>query len=245
MSTNIVNIPVNVESDKSEEKLLTAAAPPKALLDIEKTAAQIFAERISLLFLTILASFYRAIGAEFIGVTLFVFIGTGSAFAATGEAGILGISLAFGFAISVLIYTFGHHSGGHLNPAVTLAFLGLRTMHPIRALCYIVAQLAGSVLGALLIWGSVSSNGTSDLLLKVKNVPGPDVSTGQAFLIETVLTYLLVIVVLETAVNKKTSAGNLAPVAIGWAVFLAHIVAIPFTGCGINPARSFGPAVSP
>ena len=114
------------------------------------------------------------------------------------------------------------------------------------------AQFTGAILGSLLVWGSFAAEGDNVVLKSVLNQPAPGVTTGQAFLIEALLTFLLVIVVLETAVNKQTSAGNLAPVAIGipclsltlcdkgWAVFLAHIVAIPFTGCGINPARSFG-----
>jgi MIP family channel proteins len=75
------------------------------------------------------------------------------------------------------------------------------------------------------------------------NQVGPRVSSGSAFLIECMGTYLLVFTVLHAAVHSKSTAGNAAPIAIGWAVLVAHLVLIPFTGCGINPARSFGPMI--
>ena len=75
------------------------------------------------------------------------------------------------------------------------------------------------------------------------NSVGPRVSSGSAFLIESMGTYLLVFTVLHAAVHSKSTAGNAAPIAIGWSVLVAHLVLIPFTGCGINPARSFGPMI--
>ncbi|KAL3898601.1 MAG: hypothetical protein SGCHY_002634, partial [Lobulomycetales sp.] len=188
------------------------------------------------------ADFGRAFLAEFLGTALFVFIGPGAALAGSDA---LGIALAFGLTISILIYAFGHHSGGHFNPAVTLSFVLLGTIHWARAVAYMFAQFAGAILGALLLWGAVVpeiSGAANEGLLGVTNRPAENVSLGRAFLLETILTFLLVLVVLEVAVNRKTSAGTLAPVAIGWAVAVAHIVAIPITGCGINPARSLGPA---
>jgi len=75
------------------------------------------------------------------------------------------------------------------------------------------------------------------------NIVAPRVSNGSAFLIEMMGTFLLVFTVLHVAVHNKSTAGNVAPIAIGWAVLVAHLVLIPFTGCGINPARSFGPMI--
>lgn len=85
---------------------------------------------------------------------------------------------------------------------MTLAFLGLRVMHPIRAVGYMFAQFIGSILGALLVWGSFSSEGDNEVMMSVVNRPADGINIQQAFLIETILTYLLIIVVLETAVNK-------------------------------------------
>ena len=73
------------------------------------------------------------------------------------------------------------------------------------------------------------------------NMVTPDLPLGSAFLIEAMGTFLLVWTVCMTAVSKKSIAGNAAPIAIGWSVMLAHLILIPYTGCGINPARSFGP----
>ena len=75
------------------------------------------------------------------------------------------------------------------------------------------------------------------------NIVNPRVSSGSAFLIELMGTFLLVFTVLQVAVHNKSSAGNVAPIAIGWAEFVAHLVLIPFTRCSINPARSFGPMI--
>lgn len=75
------------------------------------------------------------------------------------------------------------------------------------------------------------------------NVVSESLGSGSAFLIETMGTFLLVWTVMMTAVHKKSIAGNIAPIAIGWSVLLAHLVLVPFTGCGINPARSAGPHV--
>ena len=84
--------------------------------------------------------------------------------------------------------------------------------------------------------------GTPPFKLGSNEVSG-SIGTGSAFLIETMGTFLLVWTVMMTAVHKKSIAGNMAPIAIGWSVLMAHLVLLPFTGCGINPARSAGPHV--
>mmetsp|Transcript_30684 Transcript_30684/g.67394 ORF Transcript_30684/g.67394 Transcript_30684/m.67394 type:complete len:306 (-) Transcript_30684:194-1111(-) len=179
---------------------------------------------------------------------------------------IVGIALGFGITISVLAYGIGHLSGGHINPAVTFSFMVLKLQSIKAGLLYMLAQFSGAFLGALILWGCTSSltaacgdgeediNGvcessaTSDggygpaFGLGV-NAVGPRVSSGSAFLIECMGTYLLVFTVLNTAVDSKSAAGNAAPIAIGWSVLVAHLVLVPFTGCGINPARSFGPMI--
>lgn len=109
------------------------------------------------------------------------------------------------------------------------------------------------MLGAALVWGCMNSqvlklatggDGTEapPFLLGANFVTDGE-PLGSAFLIELMGTFLLVWTVLMTAVSKISIAGNLAPIAIGWSVMLAHLVLIPFTGCGINPARTFGPHI--
>lgn len=200
-------------------------------------------------------SFVRAIAAEFIATTLFIYIGTGAVLAelgvrqevdgSTDALTIVGIALAFGIGIVVLAYAIGGVSGGHINPAVTLAFAITGEIHWIRLVGYWVAQFAGGIMGSLLLRGSFELQeggsyigGGSTIEKTVNALSG---TIGQGLLVEMILTYLLVFVVFQTAV--KQSGNAMAPLAIGFAVFCAHIVAIPMTGTGINPARSFGPAV--
>ncbi|GAX16303.1 aquaporin-1 [Fistulifera solaris] len=199
----------------------------------------------------------RALAAEFVATALFVFIGCGvavsgqtlndrnSADGAANDNGLLvAIALAFGFAISVLAYTIAPVSGGHINPAVTFAFVVLGDFNLFQFGAYLAAQCAGAVLGAAIVWGTYESTVLSDPPFGLGiNTVHPSYSQGSAFLGEMMGTILLVWTVLMTAVSSKSIAGNLAPIAIGWSVMLAHLLLVPLTGCGINPARSFGPHV--
>jgi MIP family channel proteins len=186
---------------------------------------------------------------EFIAMTLFVFIGCGSAMSiakAEGSAWVLQVSLAFGIAITVLAYTIGHYSGGHMNCAVTLGLVIVGNCSVMQGIGNLVAQLLGSVLGAKILW--VAYSGIPNVSLDRTgglgtNTVGDGVPMVSALICEIVGTFLLMYVVLETAVNKANDVGNMAPLAIGFAVFLAHSVLIPIDGCSINPTRSFGPAI--
>jgi MIP family channel proteins len=185
----------------------------------------------------------------------------------TSGGDLLTIATAFGFAIALLVYSVGHISGGHINPAVSFALFLLKEIDAKTFAAYFVAHFSGATLGSLILWGSVASltydcdDYDAAMALTVPvctqttiksdgsygppfglgvNALSPRNKIGSAFLIELVGTYLLLFAVLMTAVHKKSTAGNAAPIAIGWAVMMAHIVMIPYTGCGINPARSFG-----
>ena len=198
---------------------------------------------------------WKAVLAEFIGMALFVYVACGSAVNNTDTTG---IALTFGLSISCLVYTIGHHSGGHLNPIVTIAVLIWEGIDILSACLYILAQFSGATLGALVLWltieegsdisGLVNRNDGQTLQSSIffgKCINGINKETSsysKAFLMEAILSFLLVWVISETAVNGKSKANIVnAPLAIGLAVFMAHIVAIPFTGASINPARSFGP----
>ena len=175
----------------------------------------------------------RKYAAEFFATMLFVYIGTGSVAAelTTAEFQIVGIALAFGLGIVTLAYTIGSVSGGHINPAVTFACVLNGDLSPLGGAFYVLSQLLGAVVGSALVMGTFG-----DVVGNTRNSLGDGVTVGQGFLAETVLTFLLVLVVLSTC--KEVYGGA----AIGLAVFCAHIVAIPITGTGINPARSIGPA---
>jgi MIP family channel proteins len=212
---------------------------------------------------------FRQLAAEFMAMILFVWIGTGSAVSSGmwtpggDPARLLTIATAFGVGIAVLAYGIGHISGGHINPAVTLAFMLLGDISIVKGILYMVVQFTGAIVGSLIVWGCAAglADGCDDssqepVCLNSRfgdqwgpaftlglNTVSSTTSIGSAFLLELVGTYLLVITVLNSAVDKNSGAGSCAPIAIGWSVMLAHINLVPFTGCGINPARTFGPMI--
>eukprot|EP00879_Flechtneria_rotunda_P028764 GHRR01030984.1.p1 GENE.GHRR01030984.1~~GHRR01030984.1.p1 ORF type:complete len:309 (+),score=86.99 GHRR01030984.1:184-1110(+) len=162
-----------------------------------------------------------------------------------GSSNLLNIALAFGFAIFVLVYAAASFSGGHLNPAVTFAMLLAGRVSIIRAAVYIACQLVGAILGSALVL-AVDPMGYQ-AALGAANKLNAWATTGNALGAEIILTAIFVFVVFA-AVDQTRGARTahlpvLAPLAIGIAVFLAHVVAIPIDGCSINPARSFGVAV--
>jgi len=189
---------------------------------------------------------FSSVVAEYVAMTLFVVIGCGSAMGVAkmhGAAWILQVSLTFGFAITALAYSIGHYSGGQINCAVTLGVYIAGHLGWAQALCNVAAQLLGSVTGACLLClmhpkgkdltGALASNGISE-----------GYTATNALLGEFMMTFLLVFVILETAVTPASEPNRaLACLAIGLAVFLAHSVLIPIDGCSINPTRSFGPAL--
>ena len=154
------------------------------------------------------------------------------------------VALAFGMAIMVLAYSTGHVSGGQINCAVTLALCLAGELPWNQGFANFGGQMLGSVAGAALLLAGSSGGPNRDFTRSLgSNVVNPRYSDGNAFVNEALMTFLLVYVIFETAVHNKAGAGNNAPLAIGFAVFLAHLVCIPVTGCSINPTRSFGPAL--
>lgn len=201
---------------------------------------------------------FRAAAAEFIAVALFVFLGAGAVVVLqnSGEGGIpfiTGVALAHGLAIALLVAATARISGGHVNPAVTFSAALTGKMKVSVAMLYIAAQLAGAVVGALLLKGVIAGPAELQLGAHAISVYDPQTGgglldnqvgdgTGAALLVEGVLTFVLVFVVFATAIDAKGMA-NLAPIAIGLAVLVDHFVGVPLTGASMNPARSFGPAL--
>ena len=192
----------------------------------------------------------RAYLAEAIATYGLVFFGPLSvilAVSAFGESlttqSVLFIALAHGGAIGLMVYTFGHVSGAHINPAVTISMMVTKRIGITDGIAYIASQLIGAVaaaatlkvilpeLGAKVNFGT--QGGPSDLL-------NNSISSG--FAVEAILTFFLVHVIFMTAVHKKASPG-LHGFAIGGMIFLIHLVAVPLTGASVNPARTFGPAL--
>jgi len=200
---------------------------------------------------------WRGVAAEFIATGLFVFLGCGAVVAVGGAAdpaGLVSISLAHGLAIALLVATIAHISGGHINPAVSLAAALSGKMKVSTAALYIAAQMIAAVLGVLLLKGIVA--GPVEGMLGAHGLSVYDPATGQAglldntlgdgagagLLLEGTLTFALVFVIFATAIDPRGNAA-LAPIAIGLVVLVDHLVAVPMTGASMNPARTFGPAV--
>ncbi|CAO2812966.1 unnamed protein product [Amaranthus hypochondriacus] len=202
-------------------------------------------------------SFYRAIIAEFVATLLFLYItvltviGYKSQTDTTaggddcGGVGILGIAWAFGGMIFILVYCTAGISGGHINPAVTFGLFLARKVSLPRAFLYMVAQCLGAICGVGLVKAFQKAyyvrygGGVNQMS------PGYNKGTGLGA--EIIGTFVLVYTVFAATDPKRNARDShvpvLAPLPIGFAVFMVHLATIPVTGTGINPARSFGAAV--
>jgi aquaporin Z len=197
----------------------------------------------------------RKLIAELLGTGLLVYVAVGVAtlsfgFDAAGSsfsAGVVATALAFGLVLLALAYVLGPISGCHVNPAVTLGALLSGGIPLVEAIGYWIAQFAGGILGALLLWGTFAN---SPLYSRSTVGLGTDgwgsespirIDWGGAFLIEVVLTALFVFVVLS--VTGKTANATVAGLTIGFTLGVCHLVGIPVTGTSVNPARSLGPAL--
>ena len=184
--------------------------------------------------------------AELIGTAILVLIGCGAAIFGGSSLGILGIALAFGLALTVVVYLIDGISGAHVNPAVTIA-LALSGKFPwSKVLGYIVAQIVGAVVGAVVLYAIVTNITNGNLIINAgfaTNALNGGVSVMAGALVEIFMTMILCLIVLDTTRSNWASSKALAPLAIGAALFVANIVAIPLTGASINPARSIGPAL--
>jgi aquaporin Z len=192
----------------------------------------------------------KKLGAEFIGTFWLVLGGCGSAVLAAKfpEVGIgfVGVALAFGLTVLTMAYALGHISGGHFNPAVTIGlFAGGRTPAG-ELLPYILAQLAGAILAALLLYLIASGKPGFDLAAGFaangygEHSPG-GYSLAAGLVTELVLTAGFLMVIMG-ATDPRAPAG-FAPLAIGLALTLIHLISIPITNTSVNPARSTGPAI--
>ncbi len=195
--------------------------------------------------------------AEFVGTAVLVVIAVGVAtesfgpgfrlFGLSYSAGVVATALAFGLVLVALVYAIGPISGCHVNPAVTMGFISSGRMKVGEGISYMVAQVAGGIAGAYLLYWMFT---TSAIYHKSIQGLGTDgygkashllVSQGGAFLIEVVLTTVFVLVVLFA--THKAAIQGAAGVAIGFALVMVHLIGIPLTGTSVNPARSLGPAL--
>jgi len=176
--------------------------------------------------------------AEAIGTFALVFAGCGAIVVNDnfdGVLGHLGVSIVFGLIVMAVIYSFGNVSGAHINPAVTIAFVVARRFEARLALPYVVSQLAGALAAALLLRALFGAHPTLGATLP----SGPAL---QSFVLELVLSFLLMLVILNVSTGHMEK-GIMAGVAIGGTVALEALVGGPVSGASMNPARSFGPAI--
>lgn len=189
---------------------------------------------------------WRATVAEFIATLLFIFLGAGTVVVTGGlikegltSARLVAIALAHGLAIALLVSATAKISGGHINPAVTFGALITGKINLQRAIMYVVAQLVGAVVGAWLLTLVIPAAGQGNL---GAHGLGAGITATGGLIAEIVLTFALVFVVFATAIDPK-GLGHLAPLAIGLTIVVDHLIGVPVTGAGMNPARSFGPAL--
>jgi MIP family channel proteins len=189
--------------------------------------------------------------AEFVGTFALIFFGAGSICAdqylrtsSNGQIGLglLGIALAHGLAIAIMVTSLGHISGGHFNPAISIGFWVTRRLSTVDTILYWIAQLGGGVVAAYLlrrlpvdVWGPVQL-GTPDLASGISRTNG--------MLFEAIMTFFLVFVVFATAVDERGAFDKVAGFAIGLTITIGAMFGGPFTGAALNPARAFGPALA-
>jgi len=199
---------------------------------------------------TIVIPISKRLAAEFIGTFWLVLGGCGSAVLAAAfpdvGIGLAGVSLAFGLTVLTMAFAIGHISGCHLNPAVTVG-LWAGGRHPTGEIVpYVVAQVIGGFVGALVLYfiasgkagfdlsGGLASNGYGE------HSPG-GYSLGAGFVCEVVMTLMFLLIILGST-DRRAPAG-FAPIAIGLGLTLIHLISIPVTNTSVNPARSTGPAL--
>ena len=186
--------------------------------------------------------------AEFLGTFALIFFGAGAVcvdwqLRSTGGLGLPAMALAEGLTMAIMVSALGHISGGHFNPAITIGFWVTKRLSTLDTLAYWVAQLVGAVAAAYLLkviipdetWRNVAL-GTPELMR--------DFPTWSALALEAVATFFLVLVVFATAVDERGTFRAIGSFAIGLTITLGMLVAGPFTGGAMNPARAFGPALA-
>jgi len=192
----------------------------------------------------------KKLGAEFIGTFWLVLGGCGSAVlaAAFPEVGIglLGVSLAFGLTVLTMAFAFGHISGCHLNPAVSIGLWSGGRFSASEVGPYIAAQVAGGIAGAAVLYIIATGQAGFDVTAGFASNGYAEHSPGgysliAALVTEIVMTFMFLIIILG-ATDKRAPQG-FAPIAIGLALTLIHLISIPITNTSVNPARSTGVAL--
>jgi len=184
---------------------------------------------------------WLSLPSEFLGTLLITLLGC-STWVYQDKADAVHVALTFGLAVATVTWLFSHISGGHANPAVTLACLFTRRVSIIRGVLYIVSQITGGIVGAGALYGlspEVSRN-ASDLGI---NMVTGDLTSAQGFGVELIIGFVFVMTYFASQDDRRTDLQGSAPLTIGLAAVACHLFAFNATRAGMNPARSFGPAL--
>jgi aquaporin Z len=186
--------------------------------------------------------------AEFLGTMALVFIGAGSVVVLLAQFGdgsaIVGIALAHGLVLAVMVSNLGHISGAHFNPAVTLGVWVAGKIETIRAGVYVLSQVVGAIAGAALLrWVMPEAIWRSTSLGVPQVAHAAGFTNGKAVLLETILTFFLVITVFASAIDERGVFKSVAGLTIGLVLTFDILVGGTITGAAMNPARWFGPAL--
>lgn len=181
---------------------------------------------------------FRKFAAEFLGTFALVFCGTGAIIInqqTNGEVTHVGVAITFGFIVMAMIYALGEISGAHFNPAVSIAFALAKRFQLSLLIPYIVSQIAGALVASLVLKFLFPTSLDLGATL-------PRNTELQSFVLEFILTFLLMLVIINVAKGSKEQ-GMFAGLAIGMTVLLEAMFAGPITGASMNPARSLAPAL--
>ncbi|KAM9308547.1 aquaporin-4 [Gastrophryne carolinensis] len=189
--------------------------------------------------------FWKAVIGEFLAMFIFVLLSLGSTINwSTKEdphpADLVLISLCFGLSIATMVQCFGHISGGHINPAVTVAMVCIRKISLAKAVFYIFAQCLGAISAAGILYIVTPSDVAGNLGITEVNTK---LNAGHGLLVELLITFQLLFTICASCDSKRNDITGSVALAIGFSVAIGHLFAINYTGSSMNPARSFGPAV--
>lgn len=195
------------------------------------------------------ALFWREVVAETLGTLFLTFVGCGSCVSwedanrvpKSDYNPVVQIAFCFGISVATIVWGIGHISGGHINPAVTSAFLVTRRISIAKAIFFVAAQCCGAVIGAFMLksvtpfqrWGSLGNTKLNE-----------EMNVGGALGVEFMITFVLVFTVFASIDKNRNDLNGSGPLTIGLSVTMCHLFAIPLTGSSMNSARSFGPAVA-
>jgi len=187
----------------------------------------------------------KSLAAEFIGTFTLVTAVCGAALFSAPSAGLVAVAFAVGLSVLAMAFAVGRFSGGHFNPAVTIGLVAAGRFDSEKALGYIVTQVVAGVVAAgifyLILQGAPAAGKWNTFTAASNTYGGGGFSMASVFLIEVVITALFLIVIVSA--TGPGGAGALAPVAIGFALVLFHLVAIPVSNASLNPARSTATAL--